>query len=80
MMKAAMLKCWEDGIFDVTGIPRLTVHDELDFSVQDQTAQTNEAFDEMRNIMQNVIPLRVPVICDVEAGPNWGNVKDLIAA
>lgn len=73
MMKAAMVKCYEDGIFDVTGIPRLTVHDELDFS---DVGGKDEAFTEMRRIMQNIIPLRVPVICDCEIGPNWGDVKD----
>ena len=32
LMKMAMLRCYEDGIFDYIGVPRLTVHDELDFS------------------------------------------------
>lgn len=77
MMKAAMVKCYQDGIFDVTGVPRLTVHDELDFSVEHNDARTNEAFQEMRQIMQTVIPLKVPVICDLEAGPNWGDVEEL---
>ncbi len=76
MMKAAMLKCYVDGVFDVTGIPRLTVHDELDFSVAERTPIVEEGFREMRHIMQTVIPLRVPVICDLEIGPNWGDVKE----
>lgn len=73
MMKAAMVKCYEDGIFDVTGIPRLTVHDELDFS---DMGHQEEAYTEMRHIMQTVIPLRVPVVCDLEVGANWGDVKE----
>lgn len=73
MMKAGMVKCYEDGIFDATGIPRLTVHDELDFS---DTGEGEDAYKEMRHIMQTVIPLRVPVICDLETGPNWGDVKE----
>ena len=76
MMKMAMLKCYQDGIFDVTGVPRLTVHDELDFSVAEETKEVNEAFAEMRHIMETVIPLSVPVICDLEIGPNWGDVKE----
>lgn len=76
MMKAAMVKCYQDGIFDVTGVPRLTVHDELDFSVAEETPVVMEAFAEMRHIMETVIPLRVPVICDLERGPTWGDVED----
>lgn len=74
MMKAAMVKCYEDGIFDITGIPRLTVHDELDFS--DMGGQ-EDAYSEMRHIMQTTIPLRVPVVCDLEVGANWGDVEEL---
>jgi len=73
LMKAGMVKCSEEGIFDATGIPRLTVHDELDFS---DTGEGEDAYKEMRHIMQTVIPLRVPVICDLETGPNWGDVKE----
>jgi len=63
----------------VTGVPRLTVHDELDFSQVDDTPATREAFREMHHIMQTVIPLRVPVICDLEIGPNWGDVEEVEA-
>lgn len=79
MMKKAMAKCYYDGIFDVTGVPRLTVHDELDFSVTEDTPAMREAFREMHHIMQTVIPLRVPVICDLEIGPNWGDVHEVDA-
>lgn len=75
MMKAAMVKCYQDGVFAITGVPRLTVHDELDFDVQKSPAVI-EAFKEMHHIMETVVPLRVPVICDVERGPNWGDVKE----
>lgn len=70
-MKVAMLRCWKDGIFDVTGVPRLTVHDELDFI---DRGGTDEAFNEMQHIMETCIPLRVPVKVDYEIGPNWGDV------
>lgn len=76
-MKKAMLNNYKAGVFDVTGVPRLTVHDELDFSVKDRSPRTEEAFREMRHNMEQAIQLRVPVICDVESGPNWGDVKEV---
>ena len=72
-MKMAMWKCWKDGIFAETGVPRLTVHDELDFS---DPGGKDAAFDEMKHVMENVMQLRVPVRADYEIGPNWGDVKE----
>jgi DNA polymerase I-like protein with 3'-5' exonuclease and polymerase domains len=74
LMKMAMLQCWEDGVFDETGVPRLTVHDELDFS--DEGGHC-EAFDEMQRIMQTAIPLRIPVLADCDIGYDWGNVVSI---
>lgn len=71
-MKKAMVTAYEAGIFDVIGVPRLTVHDELDFSMAEPN---EEAMRELINIMQNVIPLRVPVIAERESGPTWGDVS-----
>jgi len=71
-MKLAMHKCWKDGIFAETGIPRLTVHDELDF-VDD--GGKDKAFAEMKHVMETCMELRVPVRADYEIGPNWGDVK-----
>lgn len=79
MMKAAMVKCYQDGVFDATGIPRLTVHDELDFSVEEETPYVLEGFREMRHIMETVTPLSVPVIADAERGSNWGDVRETAA-
>lgn len=72
-MKKAMHQCWVDGVFDATGVPRLTVHDELDFI--DNGGQ-DEAFREMQRIMETCMALRVPVKADYEIGPNWGDVKE----
>lgn len=74
LMKMAMLRCYEDGIFDETGVPRLTVHDELDFS---DPGGHQKAFDEMQHIMETALPLNVPIKADGEIGPDWGHVKDL---
>lgn len=72
MMKKAMVDCYNAGIFEVTGVPRLTVHDELGFSVPDTAPATNEAYAEMRRVMTNCLPLRVPVKVDSVRGRSWG--------
>lgn len=74
-MKRAMWQCYKDGIFTETGVPRLTVHDELDFS---DTGESDAAFDHMRHILETCIPLRVPVVVDMEAGPDWGHCEKLV--
>lgn len=74
MMKMAMWRCWEDGVFDATGVPRLTVHDELDFSDPGGKA---EAFREMKHILEHALELRIPIRADGEIGPDWGHVKDI---
>lgn len=72
IMKTGMRDCLRSGVFDYVGVPRLTVHDELDFSVRDNSPQTQEAFEFVKHTMQNAIKLRVPVKVDVSTGPNWG--------
>lgn len=72
LIKKAMLKCYEDGVFNVTGVPRLTVHDELDFSDE---GGHDDAFLEVKHIMETAIPLRIPVKSDYEVGPNWGDLN-----
>ncbi len=49
---------------------QLQVHDELDSSVAD----INEA-KQMANVMQLIIPAKVPFKVDVEIGPSWGELK-----
>lgn len=70
MMKEAMLRCWEDGIFDATGVPRLTVHDELDFS---DPGGKDKDFAELQHVLETALPLRIPVKADMELGPDWGH-------
>ena len=74
LMKVAMLKCYRDGVFDETGIPRLTVHDELDFS---DPGGKEAAFKEMKNILETALDLRVPVRADGGIGPDWGHLRSL---
>jgi DNA polymerase I-like protein with 3'-5' exonuclease and polymerase domains len=72
IMKKGMRDCLNSGVFDYTGVPRLTVHDELDFSVRDDSPAMREAFEFIRTTMQNSIKLRVPVYVDKSTGPSWG--------
>jgi DNA polymerase-1 len=51
----------------------LTVHDELLFEAPREVAP--EAADELRQIMQAAVPLRVPVVVDVGIGENWKEAK-----
>lgn len=74
LMKMAMLLCYEQGVFDVTGVPRLTVHDELDFS-DTGAPGTEEAFGYMQHVMESAIPLRIPVKAEMEVGPDWGHCE-----
>jgi DNA polymerase I-like protein with 3'-5' exonuclease and polymerase domains len=74
LMKYAMLKCWDDGVFDFVGVPRLTVHDELDFSDRGGHGM-DEAFRHVQHILENALPLRVPVKAEPEVGPDWGAAK-----
>lgn len=85
VMKRAMLTCYESGVFDVTGVPRLTVHDELDFSVIDYTKERNEAHREMVHILENAVQCRIPIRVDgfdatlpADRQPNraarWGDI------
>ena len=76
LMKKAMWLCWKDGVFDATGVPRLTVHDELDFS---DPGGKDEAFREMKYRMETALKLNIPVIADYEAGPDWGHVEEIAA-
>lgn len=68
-MKKAMLHCWESGVFNYTGVPRLTVHDELDFS---NPGGKEDGFAYIKHILENAIPHRVPILCEREDGPSWG--------
>lgn len=69
LMKAAMVKCWKDGLFNEIGVPRLVVHDELDWSVP--CGADLRVFREIKHTMETVIPFRIPIKVEGEWGPNW---------
>jgi DNA polymerase I-like protein with 3'-5' exonuclease and polymerase domains len=70
MLKAAMVQIWESGVLDEGVRLELTVHDELDGSVE-RTDRARKALAEMVHIMETAIPLHIPVVVSCETGPNW---------
>jgi DNA polymerase I-like protein with 3'-5' exonuclease and polymerase domains len=71
LMKLAMARCWKEGIFKKTGIPLLTIHDELDFSVnQDQ----ENALPLIKEAMQD-FHYNVPIVTTMDLGNDWGDVE-----
>lgn len=75
IMKDAMVKLDADGIFDVLGVPHLTVHDELDFSYP-STRIGVQAMEHVKHVMETVVRLEVPLKVDIASGPNWGEASD----
>jgi DNA polymerase I-like protein with 3'-5' exonuclease and polymerase domains len=69
--KSAMIKIYEAGLLDEIDL-KLTVHDELDFSV---SRDKQKCFDESLQIMKTCVDLKVPLKVDVEKGDNWGTIK-----
>jgi DNA polymerase-1 len=72
LMKRGMLACWNSGVFNEIGVPLITVHDELDFSVIDDGARSREAYDFVQQTMQETTKLSIPVFVDESNGPSWG--------
>jgi DNA polymerase I-like protein with 3'-5' exonuclease and polymerase domains len=71
IIKKAMVDCHKAGVFDATGIPHLTVHDELDWS-DDGSPRAQEGFAEAERIMVECVKLKVPLMVDVSRGKHWG--------
>ncbi|MFA6534529.1 MAG: DNA polymerase I, partial [Patescibacteria group bacterium] len=53
----------------------LQVHDELVFEVKEKLVE--EVGQLVKETMENVYKLRVPVVVDVEVGENWGELEEL---
>lgn len=75
LIKSGMVKCWKDGIYAETGVPRLVVHDETDFSVA--PGWNDEAFKEMVHVMETAIKFRIPIKMAGDWGPNWGTCEEI---
>lgn len=72
LLKVAVVRLWQEGVFDYIGVPRLQVHDELDFS---DPGGRDDGFDYMQHVLETALPLRVPVQADGDWGPDWGHVE-----
>lgn len=70
LMKKGLVRCYKDGIFAETSIPRLTVHDELLFS--EPHGVRPEAWKAMQNVFETCVPqVKVPIRFDGSVGKNW---------
>lgn len=52
----------------------LQVHDELIFEVTKK--DTKKATKQVKEIMENVVKLKVPILVDVSVGNNWGDMEE----
>ncbi len=74
LLKKGMVDAYQAGVFDRIGFPHVTVHDELDTSYH---PDLKGGFLELQEMIENAIPLKVPVIMGAEIGPNWGDVNEI---
>lgn len=75
LMKTAMVKAHEAGIFDVIGVPLVTVHDELGNSVNPDRKDHADAFAELGRVLATALTLRVPILAERQVKDNWGECK-----
>lgn len=68
IIKLAMRAC-----IDVPAKCMMQVHDELDFSCPKD--KVGEVSKQVKDIMENVVELKVPLVVDVEVGENWADAK-----
>lgn len=71
LMKYAMREIWNSNVIDSVGVPQLTVHDELDGSMD---PGQESVLEDIRAMMQDCIKLEVPVLAEGGVGPNWGTI------
>jgi DNA polymerase I-like protein with 3'-5' exonuclease and polymerase domains len=65
MTKKSMVALYENGI-----IPHIQIHDEVDISVE-----SPEKAEQIIEIMESAVELKVPNKVDYEQGNNWGDIK-----
>jgi len=75
LIKLAMIAVDKEIDYENT-ILHLTIHDELDATVPPGAKGVREAY-KIKEIMESVAKLRVPVRAEAEVGPNWGDCKPL---
>ena len=65
MTKKSMVALYKNGI-----IPHIQIHDEVDISIESQKQAEN-----IIEIMESAVELKVPNKVDYEKGANWGEIK-----
>lgn len=70
--KRSMVLGYKHGIYDVLGVPIVTVHDELGFSIRTGDPRHEEAAKEMNHLMCTAYKLSVPVLVSEGRGESWG--------
>lgn len=76
LIKLAMLECYRQFQGKETTMI-LQVHDELVFTVpKDDVKKTAQ---KVKNIMESVMDLDVPLVVNIEAGENWKDMEEVIA-
>lgn len=73
IFKLGVIATWEAGIWDVLPM-HLLVHDEMDSS-NDGSKTAKEAHEELKNLMEGVMELEVPIRVGVSEGPTWQEEK-----
>jgi DNA polymerase-1 len=68
ILKVAMIELYKKGY-----TPLLQVHDELLFEVEPGEADVKLA--EIKQVMENVVKLSVPLVVDIHKGGNWNEAK-----
>jgi DNA polymerase-1 len=74
IIKVAMLDIWRD-VLPLRPSVRMTlqVHDELLFEVP--VSEVAVVATRVREVMEQAVPLSVPVVAEAKAGPNWAEMR-----
>ncbi|MFH1522390.1 MAG: DNA polymerase I [Patescibacteria group bacterium] len=75
MIKVAMIQISQIYHESIDVKMLIQVHDELLFEVKN--SEVGKTAKKIKNIMESVINLKVPVVVDVAVGDNWGEMKEL---
>lgn len=74
IIKKSMIKLHENDLLQTMDAQLLLqVHDELIFEVNESLV--SQAASSIKNVMENVVSLSVPLIIDSNWAPNWGDIK-----
>ena len=75
IIKIALLQCYKKGLFSALDVPRILVHDELDFGIYPSKAN-KQIIMEIKHVMETAVEnIRVPLKVDLTHGKNWGECK-----